>query len=200
MLSEEVNSARPALGVRIGDTWYFDIHARVGGRDVDGLLSNIQMFMDARPGQDAMVLGDFNRNPGGRPYLGTQDPVAFMGPTQISSDTLDYGVVVNNDNAPMIARLLPWAGSSDHVPVQITPTPGGGPVPPNAYVPNGSVNGGNGGGTGPNATDGSGSGSSMGQGGPAAAGPTGTPGTSAVGKAAAGTILALLLSGLLLSH
>lgn len=191
---EELNSARAALGVRIGGTWYFNIHARVGGRDVDGLLRNVQTFMDARPGQDAMVLGDFNRNPGGRNYPGTQRPVAFMGSTQVSGNTLDYGVVVNNADAPMIARLLPWAGSSDHVPVQITPTPGGGPVPPNAFVPTGSASAGDGGGAAPNSTNGSGSGSSVGQGGAAASDPTDSPGTAAREKAWA-TILLMLAAG-----
>lgn len=137
--TEGLNTARPALGVLRGGTWYFNIHALSGGgSDVAGLLGNIQAFMDSNEqrGRDALVLGDFNRNPGGYDYPSTQRAIAFSGTTQISGNTLDYGVTVNAraDAPPMMATLLPWGGSSDHVPVRISPTPNGQPLP-NGYLP-----------------------------------------------------------------
>jgi hypothetical protein len=38
--------ARPSLGVRLGDNWYFDLHGLSGsGNDIPGLLNNIQALI-----------------------------------------------------------------------------------------------------------------------------------------------------------
>lgn len=141
--SWRTNTARAALGVRLENTWYFDIHAMRGGEDAGDLLNNIQTFVNARgQGEDALVLGDFNRNPGGPQYRDGQHPIPFMGPTQLSGNTLDYGVAINNNTAAMIARVQDYTGHSDHVPVTISPSPIG-VVPPNAHLPTAPPNNGN---------------------------------------------------------
>jgi GH18 family chitinase len=126
---------RPALGVRIGTTWYFSIHARSGGgQNAPGLLANINSFVSFRDasdpfGEEGLVLGDFNREPGTLPAVATQQIVASGLNTQRSGSELDYGVMVDPDSifpAGITATLPIATQASDHQPVRIqlntTPT------------------------------------------------------------------------------
>jgi hypothetical protein len=133
---------RPALGVRIGTTWYFSIHASAnGGSNALGLLANINSFVSIRNasdpfGEEGLVLGDFNRAPNTLPAVATQRIVASGMATQRSGGELDYGVMVDPDSifpAGITATLPLPTLASDHQPVriQLTSTP----TQPPAAVP-----------------------------------------------------------------
>ncbi|WP_369392445.1 hypothetical protein AB5J72_36320 [Streptomyces sp. CG1] len=49
--------ARPLLGLRFGNTWYWNTHAR--GGDVQGLLGQLRAFADT-DGRSWVLAGDFN--------------------------------------------------------------------------------------------------------------------------------------------
>ncbi|MEW1681794.1 hypothetical protein [Streptomyces sp. NPDC093594] len=60
-------SARAALGIRIGDTWYFDLHGLSGsGNDDAPLLASIVDFVAATPvtwnARHWIAVGDYNRD------------------------------------------------------------------------------------------------------------------------------------------
>ncbi|MBS2537185.1 RICIN domain-containing protein [Catenulispora sp. NF23] len=140
---------RPALGVLIGNTWYFSVHAQSGGgTNAPGLLANINAFVAARNasnpnGEEGLVLGDFNREPGTLPAVATQQIIAPNMPTQRQGSVLDYGVIVDPDHifpAGLAATLPIATQASDHQPVRIqltsTPTqsPSAVPLYPTARV------------------------------------------------------------------
>ncbi|MGW1785279.1 pectinesterase family protein [Streptomyces sp. NPDC002143] len=55
-------TSRPALGIRIGDTYFWTVHALSGGgNDARALLENIE---SASTSYDWAAMGDFNRDPG----------------------------------------------------------------------------------------------------------------------------------------
>ncbi len=55
-------TSRGALGVQVGDMWFYDLHGLSGnGNDTRGLLANIAA---ASAGSSWAALGDFNRDPG----------------------------------------------------------------------------------------------------------------------------------------
>jgi hypothetical protein len=58
------SNSRPVMGVQFGDDWYFTAHALTGcGVDAPVVIDRIRTFMAGRPGQDYMILADFNRSP-----------------------------------------------------------------------------------------------------------------------------------------
>jgi GH18 family chitinase len=137
---------RATLGVRLGTTWYFSVHAASGGgANVPNLMTNINIFINAQnnanpvDGREALVLGDFNRVPapqtGGWVAPAGMQIVAPNGPTQHSGNTLDWGVMVDPEEIfpqNMVAQVQPTI-YSDHDPVLIqqanTPTPTASAVP-----------------------------------------------------------------------
>ncbi|MBS2534477.1 RICIN domain-containing protein [Catenulispora sp. NF23] len=135
-------AVRAALGVRLGNTWYFSVHATSGGGDnVPGLLDNINAFVTARNaadplGEEGLVLGDFNRVPGGLDLLPSERIVASGISTQRSGGELDYGIVIEPDlifPAGLVASQPFATLQSDHQPVSIQPP--GNPAPAFAAVP-----------------------------------------------------------------
>jgi GH18 family chitinase len=137
-----LGALRPALGVLIGNTWYFSVHAESGtGANAPGLLTNINTFLAARNagnplGEEGLVLGDFNREPGTLPAVVTQQIVAPGVATQRQGGEFDYGVIVDPDRvfpAGLTATLPLPTLASDHQPVRIrlttTPTQSPSAVP-----------------------------------------------------------------------
>ncbi|MFI0425147.1 GDSL-type esterase/lipase family protein [Spongiactinospora sp. 9N601] len=59
------DEARPVLGVRLGDTWYFTIHALSGGgADAANMVRDIEAWMrNVHGGQHFVIGGDFNVDP-----------------------------------------------------------------------------------------------------------------------------------------
>ncbi|MFJ6217200.1 glycosyl hydrolase family 18 protein [Streptomyces sp. NPDC092296] len=129
-------SARAALGIRIGDTWYFDLHGFSGsGNDDAGLLSNISDFVDSQPlavgAPHWIALGDYNRDPGTLTIpAGTQLYNSgnythnLFGQSNSSPRELDYGVGTAPANGVLVGRVLnntTIAQMADHVPVFVGP-------------------------------------------------------------------------------
>jgi GH18 family chitinase len=135
---------RPALGVLVGDTWYFTIHGASGsGGDIPGLLNRISDFIQFRqsnysPDEQGLVLGDFNREP---PTLSLPPTVEILPPTQPTHNGVsyfDYAVMIDpslNFPGGMAAQTdFPNPTPSDHAPVLVeqlnaTPTPTPSAVP-----------------------------------------------------------------------
>ena len=142
-------AVRPALGVRLGNTWYFSIHASAnGGTNAQGLLDNIQAFVnfhdgDVTGGEEAIVLGDYNRAPTALTIRPTWRVVATGAATQNGGGQLDYGVVIEPAGRALPQGLTATSqniGFSDHDPVTIrlaalpTPTSSAVPVYPTPRV------------------------------------------------------------------
>ncbi len=130
----ETNNAyrlRRALGVRIGNTVYYNVHAR--GADVGGLLRGIR---DAtRPGERWVMLGDFNldiryrsdeqaRNQSLHLRVGEQ-LVRPNRATHQNGGELDYAITYG---MPRYTAGVPSGRGADHYPVQFAPHPA--PVTP----------------------------------------------------------------------
>ncbi|MCK8677173.1 ricin-type beta-trefoil lectin domain protein [Streptomyces lichenis] len=129
----ETNNAyrfRRALGVRIGDTFYYNVHAR--GSDVGGLLQGIR---DAtRPGERWVMFGDFNLDIRNRTdeearnrSLHLRDDELLVRPnraTHQNGSEIDYAIThgLGRHNAD-----IPSGRGPDHYPVQFEPAPT--PVP-----------------------------------------------------------------------
>ncbi|GHG92597.1 RICIN domain-containing protein [Comamonas sp. JC664] len=122
---------RPALGIRLGNTVYFTLHAiSPNGPDAVGLLEAIREQMAAAnggQGYDWVALGDFNRAPANlRTALGlgpngnqyhVVDPA---GPTQglpHPTATLDYAVGPNHQVPRIFGGQVFSVANSDHFPV-----------------------------------------------------------------------------------
>lgn len=118
-------AARASLGVRLGNTWYFSVHAlsRSGGSDAPGLLANINTFVTSRGlNEEWVALGDWNRHPdtmaGQLPAGAAIYRTGMM--TQQSGGELDWAVYSNGIvNGTMVRRVS--ATSSDHWPVLVGP-------------------------------------------------------------------------------
>jgi Endonuclease/Exonuclease/phosphatase family len=136
--------ARPLLGLRFGNTWYWNTHAR--GEDVPGLLDQVRNFA-AQPDQQRrnwVLAGDFNVNILNRTdddarnqslhlradetLLRTNQPT-FIGGTP---SELDYAVVHGLPGGFTATR--PGGAGSDHVPVVFAQTPPPAQPPQPAHV------------------------------------------------------------------
>ncbi|MFB8106776.1 RICIN domain-containing protein [Streptomyces sp. NPDC056007] len=122
---------RAALGVLLGTTWYFSIHA--GAREnnnAPGHLANIEQFIEMQDsreieGREAIVTGDFNREPETIPQE-TQQVIATPPGTVThfgsrGGSRYDYAVMIEPDGLfpdNIEARVHP-SGYSDHRPVEI---------------------------------------------------------------------------------
>ncbi|MHA7960460.1 endonuclease/exonuclease/phosphatase family protein [Streptomyces sp. L500] len=133
---------RRALGVRIGNTVYYNIHAR--GTDVPYLLTAIRNA--ARPGENWVMAGDFNLNIGNRTdrqarerslRLRADEQLARPHrPTHQRGGELDYAITrgTRRYNAD-----IPAARGADHYPVQFEPAPTPVPAAPDHPLHNFSV-------------------------------------------------------------
>ncbi len=129
-------TARAALGLRFGDTWYFNLHAISGGGfDVPIHLHDIASFVNDRGrGERWVAMGDMNRTPANLASASVALPAGAQifangSATQQSGNELDYfvnsgagnGVQVNRLADPRAARGTPERNGfdSDHVPVAL---------------------------------------------------------------------------------
>ncbi|MFG2147227.1 endonuclease/exonuclease/phosphatase family protein [Streptomyces sp. NPDC048696] len=139
--------ARPLLGLRFGNTWYWNIHAR--GGDVQGLLREVRTFASRydQRGRNWVMVGDFNVNILNRTtaqahdqslHLNADESLLRTGrPTYINSDEpseLDYTIAHGLPGG--FTANVPRAGGSDHVEVHYsrTPPPAQAPVPAYPYA------------------------------------------------------------------
>lgn len=93
---------RPILGVRLGNDYFFNIHAVTGGgSNAPGLVNRTYSYMQERNSNSWMLMGDFNRNSSSlmdtirRNYGAIVNEVATISQdleTQISGGNLDYAV------------------------------------------------------------------------------------------------------------
>ncbi|WP_207400841.1 hypothetical protein [Actinomadura roseirufa] len=121
--------ARPLLGLRFGNTWYWNIHAR--GGDVQGLLNQVRQFA-AADGRNWVVVGDYNVNilrnddteARGSLHLNDDETLVRTGqPTFINGNNpseLDYAIV---HGLTGFTATSPGGAGSDHVPVRFARTP-----------------------------------------------------------------------------
>lgn len=128
-------NARPALGIRIGNDYFFNIHALAnGGADANALVSAIH---DSVPvGSNFLIAGDFNREPADlqsgmdRRIQSDVNIISPRTPTHASASgnhrILDYAIAGINQagttSLPTLLALLISAGvrsylASDHFPV-----------------------------------------------------------------------------------
>ncbi|WBB80371.1 hypothetical protein O7606_03040 [Micromonospora sp. WMMD882] len=126
-------NARPALGVRIGQTVFFTVHGWSGsGNDMPTTLANVRAHMQANPGPNGpyewIVLGDFNREPPGLRAALPANQYGVMGPPSPTHPTwgpvssYDYAVTDFGNGAPRLlnARTQTTIVLSDHHPVTYT--------------------------------------------------------------------------------
>ncbi|MFY2562891.1 RICIN domain-containing protein [Corallococcus terminator] len=118
---------RPALGIRLGNTVYFSLHAiSPNGPDASGLIQAIRARMAAAnggQGYDWVALGDFNRDPNSLRNalpLGQYHVLDPSGPTQgtpTPTSTLDYAVGPNHQVPRIFGGAVHGIQNSDHQPV-----------------------------------------------------------------------------------
>ncbi|MEU7164100.1 hypothetical protein AB0A70_05560 [Streptomyces morookaense] len=130
--------ARPLLGLRFGNTWYWNTHARgedvVGHPGQPGLLDQIRTFMDTpdQARRNWVLVGDFNVNilnrtndqahqslqlRAGETLLRTGQPTY----TGNRPSELDYAITRGVPGG--FTAAVPRGGGSDHVPVEFARTP-----------------------------------------------------------------------------
>ena len=131
---------RPAIGIRLGEDWYFSFHALSGGGgDAIGMLARIGDAVEGDdPRRNWTVGADFNTSPNtlvGRMYqdvITTPDGrtpriLASGRPTHRSPDgeqrELDFAVT-STGRGSFEARVQPNQGGSDHDPVHFVPQTG----------------------------------------------------------------------------
>jgi hypothetical protein len=123
--------ARPLLGLRFGNTWYWNIHAR--GDDVPGLLNGVRNFAN-NDHRNWVLAGDFNVNILNRSdqqartlslHLAANETLLRTGqPTYIAGNNpseLDYAI--RSGGPPGFTATIPGGHGSDHVPVHFARTP-----------------------------------------------------------------------------
>ncbi|MBZ4323225.1 ricin-type beta-trefoil lectin domain protein [Streptomyces huiliensis] len=121
---------RRALGVRFGNTVYYNVHAR--GADVGPLLRGIRAA--ARAGESWVMVGDFNLNIRNRSDRQARERTLRLRAderlarsrraTHQRGGELDYAIT---HGTPAFNAGVPAARGSDHYPVQFEPAPT--PVP-----------------------------------------------------------------------
>ncbi|MET8885400.1 GDSL-type esterase/lipase family protein [Streptomyces rubiginosohelvolus] len=124
---------RPAIGIRLGEDWYFSFHALSGGGgDAVGMLRAIGDAVERDGGnRNWTVGGDFNTTPGNLiardrfPDITTPDMflprvVASGQPTHRHGSELDFAVTTT-DHGSFDAHVRNNQGGSDHNPVHVVP-------------------------------------------------------------------------------
>ncbi|WP_399090501.1 FG-GAP-like repeat-containing protein [Streptomyces sp. BBFR2] len=118
---------RPLFGVRYGNTWYWDIHAR--NNDVPRLIQRVRAFAARHPeAPNWALIGDYNRDihnldaEEARTRLTMEDGERLLRttyPTHISGDRrteLDFAITRGlPDN---LQATIPNGGGADHVPLR----------------------------------------------------------------------------------
>ncbi|MEU8547665.1 RICIN domain-containing protein [Streptomyces roseoverticillatus] len=130
---------RRALGVRIGNTVYYNVHAR--GADVAPLLRRIRAA--ARAGENWVMVGDFNLDIRNRTDRQAREQSLHLRPdeqlarphrsTHQRGGELDYAIT---RGTPRFNADIPAGRSSDHYPVQFEPAPSPVPAAPDGPVYN----------------------------------------------------------------
>ncbi|MEU5049053.1 endonuclease/exonuclease/phosphatase family protein [Streptomyces sp. NPDC021096] len=121
---------RRALGVRFGNTVYYNVHAR--GADVAPLLRRIRAA--TRAGENWVMVGDFNLDIRNRTDRQAREQTLRLRPdeqlarphrsTHQRGGELDYAIT---HGTPQFNADIPAGRGSDHYPVQFEPAPS--PVP-----------------------------------------------------------------------
>ncbi|QIB47789.1 glycosyl hydrolase family 18 protein [Streptomyces aureoverticillatus] len=136
-----------ALGVEVGDSWYYSIHATSqtprSNNNADSVVHDISQYQDdhqPRNGSNWAVMGDFNRYPTARPNMNVNNEKPLqdnldLGPGERvissgqltrsrnnSSSELDY-LVARNAVGQYGATRLNVRGGSDHYPVVFSVDP-----------------------------------------------------------------------------
>lgn len=129
-----LDAGRPALGVRRGSFWFYDVHALSGGgNDAPRLLERLRgggagAGTNGLPAanESYLVMGDMNRAPGSFPVGVTDTIIAPTTATQQSGGTLDWMITNSDLRTPQTglhwtprARVL-GGFVSDHRPVDYT--------------------------------------------------------------------------------
>ncbi|MCR6570412.1 cytolethal distending toxin subunit B family protein [Campylobacter insulaenigrae] len=130
-----VASARPVIGIRIGNDAFFSVHALAsGGADAAAAVTAVDNFFATRAGIDYIIMGDFNREPdllmrdldaSLRNRLRVVAPPSF---TQVTGRrVIDYALTGTSTRTaaytpPLLSAVLAVAGlrtflASDHFPV-----------------------------------------------------------------------------------
>lgn len=95
-------NSRPMLGVQFGTDWYFTAHARANGEhhanDAEDIIETARQFMANRPGEDWMVIADFNNNPGRMPLRLQNHIIAADAPTHEGGGELDFAYTNTGNN------------------------------------------------------------------------------------------------------
>ncbi|MFF2073131.1 glycosyl hydrolase family 18 protein [Kitasatospora sp. NPDC058162] len=128
-------TSRPAFGIQVGGTWYFDIHAasmRVGEAVNPHTRALVNAVRTEKQGKAWQIMGDFNSVPNtlaplpgqGDPYntfyaTRNQVPYGPPAPTQLSGYALDY--VVAHDQLRNLRVSVKRGTNSDHLPVRFEP-------------------------------------------------------------------------------
>ncbi|MEU1631077.1 endonuclease/exonuclease/phosphatase family protein [Streptomyces sp. NPDC020096] len=121
--------ARPLLGLRFGNTWYWNTHAR--GEDVQGLLGRVRDFA-AVDGRNWVLAGDFNVNILHRTddearnqslHLRADESLLRTGqPTYIGGTPSELDYAITRGAPGGFTATIPRGGGSDHVPVEFART------------------------------------------------------------------------------
>lgn len=126
---------RPILGVRLGNDYFFNIHAVTGGgNNAPGLVNRTYSFMQEVGSNSWMLMGDFNRNSSSLmdsirdDYNAIVDEVATVSQnlkTHINGGNLDYAVDPVAISAGHQAQRFDDATrqDSDHYPVKFIQRP-----------------------------------------------------------------------------
>lgn len=128
---------RPAIGIRIGNSAFFNVHALArGGNDAPALVTAVHDHFNGRPDITWLIGGDFNRNPAElQAGLDTRitNNIRILDPripTHSGGRTLDYALIGNTPTQggalgplPALVALLMNAAlksylASDHFPVR----------------------------------------------------------------------------------
>ncbi len=120
--------SRPAFGVKVGSSWYFDIHAasiRSGAKANPHAVALIDTIAAKMAGEQWRALGDFNsladvtRGRFPNTYYATKDRTPNGTPvvTQASGYALDY-MVASDQLADLVVTRSEQRGESDHWPVR----------------------------------------------------------------------------------
>ncbi|MFD7586098.1 glycosyl hydrolase family 18 protein [Kitasatospora sp. NPDC059811] len=128
-------TSRPAFGIQLGGTWYFDIHAasiRVGPAVNPHTRALVNAVRAKKQGQPWQIMGDFNSLPDtlapapgdGEPYnkfyaTTNQVPGGPPASTQLSAGALDY--VVAHDQLRNLRVSVKRGTGADHLPVRSEP-------------------------------------------------------------------------------
>ncbi|MFF0739667.1 GDSL-type esterase/lipase family protein [Streptomyces sp. NPDC004111] len=121
---------RPAFGVEVGGSWYFNIHAasiRSGAKPNPHTVALIDTISRQMAGSSWRALGDFNsladatraRFPQSYYVTQNQDPNGTPVPTQKSGYALDY-MIASDQLENLVVSRSEQRGSSDHYPVRFS--------------------------------------------------------------------------------